>query len=427
MIVQISALVALAAWFILIRDQRAETPFDWPVLIGAALFAAVPLIQLVPLPPSIWQSLPARETEVAALRLIGAENSWRPLSIAPYRTLASALSLIAPLVMIYFVSQLSLRDRTRLLAVLVALICLSAAVGAIQQSSGDSHWLRFYPGTANRAFATGFHANRNSAADLFAIGIVALATFLAIRSDLLKDLGRRALAGGILAFLLIAILLTGSRSGMGLGLLAVAVSALMFASRFRWKRRTVVIGAAAATVMVGLLLFAARDNAVVQKSLDRFNSLQDARPNLWEDTRYAIGTSWPAGTGMGTFVPVIISAEQLEFVDASRPNRAHNDYLEFTLEAGILGLIVVLMLTIGLMFRTWNVLRDPQTQLEQRRLALFALTVLVILALHSIVDYPLRSMSLATLCALAVGMLARTGGQKVGTRLSQAPLEVRSA
>src|SRR5688572_6479268 len=56
---------------------------DWrrvrtPALLLLALTAVI-LIQLIPLPPAIWSSLPGRSTYVQALELGGIPAVWRPL------------------------------------------------------------------------------------------------------------------------------------------------------------------------------------------------------------------------------------------------------------------------------------------------------------------------------------------------------------
>ncbi len=63
----------------------------------AGLILLVPLIQLVPLPPSLWHELPGRDLLRDNLALVGADRAWRPLSIATQRTLDGVLALFPPL------------------------------------------------------------------------------------------------------------------------------------------------------------------------------------------------------------------------------------------------------------------------------------------------------------------------------------------
>ena len=76
-------------------------------LLGA-LVLLVPVLQLIPLPPSLWQSLPGREVEIQSLALVQADRSWMPITMAPARTFASLLAMICPVLMLLQVSRLSL-------------------------------------------------------------------------------------------------------------------------------------------------------------------------------------------------------------------------------------------------------------------------------------------------------------------------------
>ncbi|MFX7025356.1 O-antigen ligase family protein, partial [Acinetobacter baumannii] len=63
-----------------------------------------------------------------------------------------------------------------------------------------------------------------------------------------------------------------------------------------------------------------------------------SRITIWQDTLTAIGNVWPVGGGFGTFQELFNSVEALETVDPAVAGRAHNDWLEVTLEAGLAGL-----------------------------------------------------------------------------------------
>src|SRR3546814_9710840 len=60
---------------------------------------------------------------------------------------------------------------------------------------------------------------------------------------------------------------------------------------------------------------------------------------------------------MGTFRPVFDAAERLEFVRPSYANRAHNDYLEYLLEAGVAGALLVVWAMIFAVYRISVTLR----------------------------------------------------------------------
>src|SRR5262245_32423088 len=62
----------------------------WPLLFCLAI-VLVPVCQLVPLPPSVWTTLPNRGAVAEAYLLLERELPWLPLSVSPRATWLSAL------------------------------------------------------------------------------------------------------------------------------------------------------------------------------------------------------------------------------------------------------------------------------------------------------------------------------------------------
>lgn len=89
-------------------------------LMLAAL--AVPVLQLVPLPASVFETLPGRSAVVADLRLAGVEPAWLPMTLDRWGTVRGALALATTLAMWLLCSTLAPASLERLLrlAVVVA-------------------------------------------------------------------------------------------------------------------------------------------------------------------------------------------------------------------------------------------------------------------------------------------------------------------
>src|SRR5262245_53926758 len=68
----------------------------WALVLCLAI-ALVPVLQLIPLPPSVWTELSGREPAMETFRLLGQELPWMPLSLSPSATWLSALSLLPPI------------------------------------------------------------------------------------------------------------------------------------------------------------------------------------------------------------------------------------------------------------------------------------------------------------------------------------------
>ena len=102
---------------------------------------------------------------------------------------------------------------------------------------------------------------------------------------------------------------------------------------------------------------------------------------------------WPWGSGLGSFVDLYPRYDTSEHVSPFFTNHAHNDFLELLLEGGIyFAVLFVFYLAVLL-------LNIPDTPLKRAAL----LAILALLA-HSLVDYPLRTLGLATIFAVLNGI-----------------------
>ena len=371
----------------------------------AALVLVIPIVQLIPLPPSWWQALPGRSAQIAALELTGSADTWRALSLSPSRTLASLLAAGSALLCLILTAALDQRGRNHLITAVAGIGLLTVLVGGAQLSGGQDSLLRYFD--PNEIFLTGFQANHNSTADVLLVAMVALAAWArrwldhgAVRPTRLQLAGGVGLVNGVM---ILALVLAGSRAGIALLPVALVFQYLILqpGSRINWTKAGLSTLGAAGLVVAAY--FALRNNRAIAAIAGRFDFTGEFRPELWRDALFALGQYWPAGSGQGTFVPVMIAVERLEVVDPTLPNRAHNDYLELLIGAGLPGVLVFLALAILVGNAIWRALRQPPA--SSRSQVLFACGSLIILALHSLVDYPLRSMALAALAATAVGLL----------------------
>ena len=404
--------VALATLVGVVWLKPEATP--WPRLtlgFASALFA-LPALQLVPLPPDLWRALPGREVEAAALDLVGAGERWMPLSVSPPRTLAALLAMIVPAVAVVVAALASPRGRMLGLAALVAMALISLGVGFVQLANGPGSALRFYA-ASHIEDLTGFQANRNAAADVLLIGMLAVGALTASQPSGWRSQG--SIAAALAAILLASgVILTASRMGTlllaGVALAALTVLAIRYRARLTWSRKLALGGAVLALAAAFAWAVAGAPSRIAGRLAQ---GGAEARPEIWHDTLFAIGQNWPWGSGVGTFVPVFIAAERLEVVDPSYPNRAHNDFLELALEAGLPGVLVLVALAGLLVWRLWVRLREQRSRDDQAQLW-FAGAVLALVALHSIVDYPLRSMALAAAVGAVVGFILTAAGQSGG-------------
>ena len=196
----------------------------WPGGLLLAL-AALLVIQLVPLPYSVWTSIPGREVAVSVMQQIDKVGAWHGLSLTPDRTINSLFSLTVPGAMLLAMASLDRRDRRLILPTLIVAVVINMLLGFLQLVQGRFYIYRI----TNLGSAVGFFANRNHNAALIA-GLLPLLGCVAIW-PVHKHATRQMLytiSAGLIALSLLAILAIGSRWGLALGavglLSAIAVA-----------------------------------------------------------------------------------------------------------------------------------------------------------------------------------------------------------
>src|SRR5262249_38921485 len=229
-VVQLAALPLLAwALFKLIPSQL-DREGQWALVLLCAIFAW-PLLQLIPMPPSLWSGLPGRGEIALAYEAAGMTLPWLQISLYPTATWLGLLSLLPATAV--FLAALSLDRRSRRVLILVILIVIfaSAVLDMLQIMGGEESPLRFYDVT-NRGRAVGFFANSNHNA-AFLYSAIPFVTGYAI-GVVLDQRRHRTIDLVFLALLMVAIIigLTASQSRAGMVLLFVAgLSSLLLAWR----------------------------------------------------------------------------------------------------------------------------------------------------------------------------------------------------
>jgi O-antigen ligase len=380
----------------------------------AAAVVALPLIQLVPLPPQIWTNLPGRADMVLALELVGLQPGWTTLSLTPDTTWASVLALIPPIAMFLAVVLTPLEQRRDIAAIYVLATAFNIVLGAAQLASGGE---RLFPyETTDAGNMVGMFANRNHLATMTLMALpLAAGAFLASRSRDPRGFERGLWKVG--AYAVLAIVAIGAiRSRAGLILVGPALIATLamiwFGARggqARWQVVGIAAGAAA-----GIAAVAAFALGPILARFDPEYLAQQGRLENWPVVIDVAGRHQPFGTGFGSFDPVYRSAEPLETLDWTFFNHAHNEYLEVWLEAGWPGLILlgaVLVWAARRWFPQWSADRIRRSE---GRMALAGGIGLAVVVLHSALDYPIRTETIAVMTAFCLGLLceAPTRGQR---------------
>lgn len=368
-------------------------------LAGACV--AIPLLQLVPLPPAIWSAVPGREQTALALEITGIAPGWAPYSLAPDMTMGSLLALLPPLAVFLSILALPREGAKGFARLLVLLTLTSLGLAALQLGSGSS---AFYPWrVTDRGDVVGFFANRNHLATLCLIALPFCA-FLLGRALRRGPEGRTALWLWAMSIgaVLVALVAVQSRTGviLALPMLAASVMVARMAAGRQAGGARVLAGLAAGLVIVSGVAWYGSDALMARFYSDD----ADMRAEGWPVAFEAAQAHLPGGAGMGAFDRVYRSVEPLEQVDETYFNRAHNDYLETWLEAGWGAAAILIAFLIWYGRRLAELWRAPGGR--ERAAPAAAAAILAVLA-HSFVDYPLRTITIAVVFALCCALVER--------------------
>jgi len=376
-----------------------------------ALMIGLVLVQLVPLPPALWTALPGRDHVREGFELLGQPVPWLPLSLAPDRTIASALWLLPAAAVMLGMLRLGPRESWIGWAI-VAATALSVLVGTLQIAGGhDSSWY-FYEIT-NYGVTVGFFSNANHLATL----LVAALPFLGALHMNARRRGRGAqksaglwlILAGLLALLLVGLVINGSLAGLGL---AVPVAAATVFLMLRQRKMP------AWALAIVLLLAAASVTAVFSGRFDN-NLISDEAPGdvvsrhtTFTTSFEAVKDYFPLGTGIGTFRPIYRMYEDPERVTTTYINHVHSDWIEIVLETGLIGLVLALMFLVWWTRRAMVVWRAAEPDYLARAASIASAAIMA----HSLVDYPLRTAAIGAVFAVCCAIMAsgRIGARREG-------------
>jgi O-antigen ligase len=326
--------------------------------------------------------------------------------LVPDETLSTILRLLPPTAILVAIIRLQAYRPAWIAWALIAGTCCGVILGALQLASGaspDSPWY-LYP-ISNFGTAVGFFANGNHMAILLVATLPFLFALLAAgnpekgKKAFQKRSALLALSGGLLALILLGLFLNRSLAGLGLGLPVLAASAILLARPERQKR----------WLAAPLLLAMAAIGTIFMLPVSASFQSLGANESV-ESRRVIAATSWkaardfmPVGAGLGSFPRVYRLYEDPRTVQPSFVNHAHNDYLEVAVEAGVPGILWMLLFLFwwgAAAHRRWSEgTGDP--------FAKAATIASAAILTHSLVDYPLRTSALAAVFAMTAGLIAR--------------------
>jgi O-antigen ligase len=371
-------------------------PLARPALILLGLICVVPIVQLIPIPMAYWRELPGHALPAEILRAADISRSAHSLSLTPQLTRLGALTLIVPAAIFIAALNIGPAGRDRILLILICFAFGSAVLGVFQVAAGGGLNLGIYR-QVHDGYPIGFFANRNHEGDLLLIAIPACANCIhSTRWSL--NVKRLAMTGAV-SFFTFAVIATQSRTAAALLPISLSGAVFVWVKGVRDKRVWAVTAGMAIVFIASCIVI--EWTPAGQQLAQRFGSIgEDLRPRIWQGSWEAAKNFWPIGSGIGSFVSSYQMFEDLDSVNDLWVNHAHNDYLEIVLETGAAG--AILIAAYGIMLSR-ELFRTPSEHGIRQRYT--AIAIILILLIHSINDYPLRTFFLLSIFGFSNGMI----------------------
>lgn len=371
-------------------------------MAGAALISLVVLVvvqygQSLRFPNNPWEH-PAWSYVRA---LVGPVDG--AASVIPEQTRADIITWVPILTFIVALHLFNRRRDAFLLLSMLSHLVVGVAVISLCQFLFAPTTVGFEAKTAYIGSLTGFYINRNSAGTFFGMGIVINVGLLNyyLQNSSLMAFARKIVTPERLSraekttlLLLIGVLIEvlalaatqsrGATASVFLGLLCLA---WLFNRRKRSGHRSRSRLARLALIVSLMSIVAV---VVAQETVYRMSaqSVDQARLCTYAATAKAVGDNWPLGSGFGSFADVfpayrIPQCSGIEGVwDA-----AHNSYLEGALG---LGTVFVVVLSVALAMLIWAFVTGLLERHSYRFAPAIGLASLVVVGLHSLIDFSLQ-------------------------------------
>ena len=424
----------LCCWLLLCAAGRVPlAPGRWRPLLPALLlwtaWACWIALQLLPLSCGVLAALSPSALEVhrSAAAALGDDVSCitAPLSIAPGVT-AGQLIVTGFYFALYVLVFLLVTSRRRLRAVLwtLALSGLFQALYGMHMSITGLEYGFLEKKTFGLGVATGTFVNRDHYAAYLEITLAAgiglvLADLGRWRtrnlSDFLSDLiallfSAKFRARVMLVAMVAALVLTRSRMGNIAFFIALGASGGLYVLlRYRrWFLPSMLLFAS--LLMVDLMVVSKWFglSAVVQR-IEQTELETESRSLVLTDLRPAIADYFVTGSGLGTF-PLAYAPYRDESIRAYF-DHAHNEYAEFLVESGIVGVSLLGLLLLAHVWHAVRVMLNRRTPIYAAA-AFASLMAIAAMAAHGLAEFmlhtPAVAATLVTLMALGMGVPSRS-------------------
>lgn len=389
--------------FISLRLNDREI-YKAPGTLLIMLFPVYILLQLIPLPAEVVKII-SPSTYSLYKETIGIVDpvQWISLSIHKKATLAELFRYTSYagfyLLTVQLLSRRSLLKKTlNYLAIFAAILSVIAILQRFT-SPGKIYWFYKTP----TAFFGPYFNNNHYAGLMEMIFPVVFSLFLfykpsvsypSLRARIVEFFSQIRTSEHILlgfSSLLIAlsVFLSISRGGI----ISLCVSGIICFLMISLKQR-VFKSAGSTVVLLAILLLVSVGwfgwkpiFSEFEKIRNEQGEIAENRPTYWKDSVNAFKEFPVTGTGMGTFGDIYPKFQSKSF--GPRLTHAHNDYLEFLVNGGIVGFLLFFGFTVTIIYKTYKVFlkrREPYSIF----IYIGSISGIIAILFHSITDFNLQ-------------------------------------
>lgn len=388
------------------------------------VFLTWQLINIVPLPFALVEALrPERVNFLLNENIQGMENissQWLPLSFDVGQSDVIFFKSLA-YCFLFFITLTLVNTGKRLRYILIVISAagvFQAIYGSLEVLSGLQYSLVFKLPVSH--IATGSFVYKNHYANFLLLCLSAAIGYmiasLRVRSgssprERLRRIVRFWLSNKVLfrigiIIMVIALVMSRSRMGNSAFFIAMTITATLGLIYFKPRQKSYVVLFISMLVIDILIVSSLFGLKQVQQRIEQTNLTQESRDEVVTDALPLLSQYGAIGTGGGTFYTVYpqVQSESIQhFYD-----HAHNEYLQFAIEFGIVGAAAIALLVLLCAKSALSAIRHRRHPLP--RGTAFATVMAVIgMALHSTVDFPLQAPANTAIfiILLALGALSR--------------------
>lgn len=400
---------ALGAWWLLLylSGKVSTTPAFLnakPAFILLGLWLLLLLFQLTPIPEGLLTSISPKAVELHSLtHLQDSKKAVITATLDPFTTTDFLLKSLA--YTIIFALALLLLRKTKRIKLIITVLVLSgvfqAVFGSLMILSGAEYGFLFEK-TDYRGVATGTFINRNHLAGYLEMCLaVGLGALIADSRDNTASNWRSHLRNLVqwlispkmrlrifLAIMVIGLVLTHSRMGNTAFFSSMLISAGIWflLARKRPKRSAFILLATILIIDIYIVGAWFGLDKVVER-LERTSATSETRDDVVQQGLVYLTDFQLVGSGGGSFYSVFPSYRGESVRGYYK--FAHNDYLQFAVETGAIGVFLLGLFTL---FALWTALRAIYQRRNQvmRGLGFSSLMGVMAILIHSSVDFNLQ-------------------------------------